>query len=47
MRVDSRTQAALDGALAGEDLMWDEVLWLVGLPLHSADYYALIRNTDA
>jgi len=43
MRVASRTQAAL----AGEDLTWDEALWLVGLPLHSADYYALIRNTDA
>jgi imidazole glycerol phosphate synthase subunit HisF len=42
MRVDVRTQTTLDRALAGEDLTWDEALWLVGLPVHSTDCYALM-----
>jgi hypothetical protein len=46
MRVTARTQATLDRALAGEDLTWDEALWLVGLPVHSADCYALMAAAN-
>jgi biotin synthase len=46
MRVTATTQTTLDRALAGEDLTWDEALWLMGLPVHSADCYALMATAN-
>jgi biotin synthase len=46
MRVVEKTQSVLDRALAGEDLTWEEACWLVGLPLHSADCYALMAAAN-